>query len=157
MELKEALKKMNPLDENQWNADGTAKMVAVRAIAGNNAISRDDVAKIAPDFSKDNPFINEEIVQENTQALAELMAETKDELEAAKVRLQVAQAEHAVLTKKLDHFMEEDAKLNPAPSASVTIQQYLARQRQDLVERGEQRKRIAAAGINLEELAKLTK
>ena len=157
MELKEALKKMNALDDNQWNADGTAKLAAVRAIAGNNAITREDVARIAPDFSKDNPFIREEVLQENTAVLAELIETTKKELEDARVQLAVAQAAHTTLSAKLDHFQEEDAKLNPAPTTTMVIQSYLARQREELKEKGEQMRRIKESGVDLAAIAKLVK
>jgi len=157
MELKEALKKMNPLDDAQWNTDGTAKLAAVRVIAGNNAITRDDVARIAPEFSKDNPFIPEQVREENTQALAELINQTKKDLDDSRVRLQIAQRECDEISHKLDHFIEEDAKINPAPTSAQTIQGYLKRQRQDLIEKGEQKKRIRESGVDLEAIARLIK
>lgn len=158
METRQALQKMNAMDDAQWNTDGTAKLAAVRAIAGNNAITRDEIAAIAPDFTRDNPFIAEDTTrQDNTKALAELVAETRKALEGARVKLTMAQNEHDLLTKKLDHFMEEDARNNPQPSSVQTIQGYLARQRQDLREKAERIKRIQDSGVDLAAIAKLVK
>jgi hypothetical protein len=157
MELREALAKMNPLDDAQWNTDGTAKLAAVRVIVGNQAITRDDIAKIAPEFSKNNPFIPEQVREENTQALGELIEEAKKNLDDARVRLAIAQRECEDYTRKLDHFLTENAKINPAPSSAQTIQGYLKRQRQDLIEKGERMKRIKESGVDLQALAGLMK
>ncbi|MAS67374.1 MAG: hypothetical protein CMK82_11340 [Pseudomonadales bacterium] len=51
--IKEALQKLDPTNENHWTADGSARLETVKFNNGGEAISREEIDKVAPGFTKD--------------------------------------------------------------------------------------------------------
>ena len=53
----EALSKLDVANGNHWTGDGLPRIETVRMLASNPGISRDDITKEAPDFSRQNAVI----------------------------------------------------------------------------------------------------
>lgn len=130
-----ALKGLDPTNADHWTTDGMPRLDVIKSIAG-VALTRADIAKVAPNFTRGNPVLDEPEVQneveaetqtaDDTQATqkvpapnateggekqvdnsadekveAELIA-AQEQMNAAKKRLDKAQAEMDVVIRKQD-------------------------------------------------------
>lgn len=55
----DALKKLDPKNDNQWTQDGLPKLDALKFILG-ESVSREQLAEVAPDFTRENTKLAEE-------------------------------------------------------------------------------------------------
>ena len=53
-----ALQKLDLQNNEHWTADGLPRIDTVRMFAGNPGLSREDITKAAPDFSRQSPVLN---------------------------------------------------------------------------------------------------
>lgn len=53
-QILDALAKLDPANEAQWNVDGTPKLEAVRWLGGDQAITRGQIISASPDFNRSN-------------------------------------------------------------------------------------------------------
>lgn len=58
MDIKEALSKLDTLDNDQWTADGAPKIETVKELLG-RAVTRQEIVDAAPKFSRENPLFDE--------------------------------------------------------------------------------------------------
>lgn len=87
MDIKEALSKLDTLDNDQWTADGAPKIDAVKDLLG-RAVTRQEIVDAAPAFSRENPMVDEtpdepEVVEteaEDTSAIEAFAEEEPMEL-----------------------------------------------------------------------------
>lgn len=53
MEIAEALKKLDPSDDSQWNADGLPGLDIMKTLTGRPKLSRREITEAIPEFTKD--------------------------------------------------------------------------------------------------------
>lgn len=53
----EALKKLDPVNDNHWTADGLPRLDTVKMLAGDQTLTRDSVTSIVPEFSRSNTAV----------------------------------------------------------------------------------------------------
>lgn len=83
----QALREFDPLDDDQWTADGAPKMEVVHRLAEDDKITRKDVVEAAPDFNRetaadpDNLLMNkEETDAQEGETPSEASSETPSEV-----------------------------------------------------------------------------
>lgn len=62
----EALKKLDPTNDNQWTQDGLPKLEALKFMMGGENATREQVNEAAPGFTRDNPIIGDGSNGDNT-------------------------------------------------------------------------------------------
>lgn len=81
-----ALSQLDPLDDDQWTTDGSAKVEIVSALVG-EAVKRQDIVNAAPDFNREKaskgddpeePNDNGQIVEEKAKVVADEAQEDDD-------------------------------------------------------------------------------
>jgi hypothetical protein len=55
--IQAALAKLDPANPDHWTNDGAPRMGAVEELVGTKSVTRADVAKAAPNFSRENPVL----------------------------------------------------------------------------------------------------
>jgi hypothetical protein len=70
--IREALSKLDILNDNHWTADGLPRLEPVRMLVGNQSLSREEVTKAAPGFSRQTPKLDDAVQNDvaATQAAA---------------------------------------------------------------------------------------
>ena len=108
MKMKEALASMDALDDDQWTTDGAPKIDTVSELVGEK-ITRQDIVDAAPEFSKSNMVIPDDVDEEAEAAkLAEPEAEKLAEVEAQEKK----DAEEAEATKLAEEAEVEDEEVD---------------------------------------------
>ena len=64
----EALVKLDILNDNHWTNDGLPRLEPLRMLVGNQGLSREDVTKAAPGFSRQTPKLGDAAEQANAAA-----------------------------------------------------------------------------------------
>jgi hypothetical protein len=60
MDIREALSKLDTLDDDQWTGDGAPKIDAVKELLG-HPVTRQEIVNAAPKFNRENPIVEDEI------------------------------------------------------------------------------------------------
>lgn len=175
----EAIKKMDPDNDNHWTIDGLAKLDTIKFLAG-QPVTRDELDRIAPGFNRESlrAFRNgvpnvpvaesppppaepegtdtgPEIRTSEIEALAKEIAEQDEAI----LQLQRIQDETGAKLKiafeKRDVLQLRHDKLLPPETQMDVIQKYLSRQVELSEQRGAAVRQVKESGIDLKVLNKL--
>lgn len=177
--LIEALKKLDPSNDNHWTATGEARLDTIKLLCSNQSITRDIISKVAPSFSRStasnyNDWSNDSVkeviepVKEEFVEAAPFPISNQKEIEVKKI------SELSDLEKKLEGLLRSRAEIDKAINAlnaiadplrrkldlekrkqseAQAIQDYLEAQRKELEKRRQRIQAIKESGINLKALA----
>lgn len=127
--IQAGLMKLDVKNDNHWTAEGQPKVEAVRFLAGDQSLSREDITKAAPDFSRTNPSLepvekqgitatpivkdvvngeNGDASADTIQGLVNSLAQTQQEGEEPSLATQLARARRRLESAKEDKA-ESDA------------------------------------------------
>jgi hypothetical protein len=161
-----ALAKLDRTNDNHWTQDHKPRIEAVRFLAGDQSVTREDIEAASPGFSRLPPQNSQEKVDASAatvqpsfdadaQTEQDAQVSTDDEITTAKKRLAVARdrkaeadQEFAAATLAVDKLIEAGAE--PPETISRQIQAYQARQREILEERAT--KLQALKGVPLKDI-----
>lgn len=115
--IKQALTQLDPVQDGHWTSDGAPRMDVVEKLVGTKGITRSDVNKAGPTFTRDHPHLESPVSEQEPEAEAPQVAgpeqdvapasepqtdagepsEPMDELEVAlaKAKKELAEAEEA--------------------------------------------------------------
>lgn len=98
MNIIEALKDLDPLNDDHWTADGAPRIEVVASSVGDFKVKRKDIIDAAPNFDRTHPFESEEVPepssdeQESEEPSLEIKEDEKDILE--ELVTEIEQEEH---------------------------------------------------------------
>lgn len=160
-----ALQQLDPQNDNHWTEDGLPRIETVRFLAKDSKLTRDDITKAAPDFSRTVPVIESEgdgngaapetgghggphpdAQAEAVQGLEAELAEAQAALDACSARIAEAQKEQATRRAQVDRLLEALHQARPSDSLAQNIQSYLTRQQETLQKRAEAKAKLASVG-----------
>lgn len=137
MDIIEALKKLDPADDNHWTAEGLSRLDTVRMIAEDPAITRDAIEAAAPGFTRttaaDYDFAaaaaalagDKSKGNANPNPFAPAAATPQSEAENATVETQT-EAETAPQTVEKDEVADLEAALTEAEQHTAKVKAELA-------------------------------
>lgn len=79
--IQEALKQLDPANDDHWTADGLPRMDAVEKLVGSSDITREDVTNAAPDFTRDTAR-DLEVVEPSEEEVTDVEAHPENQEEA---------------------------------------------------------------------------
>ena len=158
----EALKQLDANNDDHWTTDGHPRLDAVKELMGGTAVSREEVTKAAPAFSRSNlelPNTEPQRADGTTQPAGTAPEEAADEeltVELGKAIEAARKAQERVndlqnrIGRKAQKAAEPSSKENP-------IRQYLERQQAALAERKSVLDALNESGLKLGEIQKTLK
>ena len=144
-----ALALLDPKDDNSWTNDGLPAVAKVQELASLDKVTRADIQRVAPKFTRENPVIENpvepasdepaEVSYEEQLRAAEAEVEAlNDKLnEATKLR-DDSQIAFEKAAKAYDVALNNLAKLRGSPQNFVTENQRYLQKQQELRMSGEQ-------------------
>ena len=182
VDLLSVLKSLDPFDETVWTDDGLPALDAVKALAGNPELTREDINKVAlgllrdnvatytapPKASKKQKEVVEEIVPQAPLATAVTPADDQDalqvELQAAHEELQVLLAQkQAIEAQILDldsrHKALERQVVHKSDSEenALVIAEYVASAQRERDLKAEKIKQLEESGLSMKEILDIIK
>ena len=82
-ELKEALSKLNPENDDHWTTDGLPRLDLLKALLNGRAVTRADINACVKGFSRKNNSVEAPSVVQPTNLVEEVLNEDKEEEEEA--------------------------------------------------------------------------
>ena len=147
LSIAQILETFDPDDDGQWTSAGLPLLGAVRAIAGNPAITQRMLSDAKPGF-------NREVAKSGIVPIEETVAKLREEIKAAE---EIANAAAMALQKlRLEYLKLEDQriinqkKVNPAEE----IQKMLEASKKSKLERAARATELQKAGLNREAVAR---
>lgn len=163
-QLIEALKTLDPENDDHWTADGAPMLGAVTAALGSKA-DRKSIAAVAPGFSRGNPVIGEPAVEdgddtENTDSApdpGEDMGVDKMQARLESIEQEIAKlsSERDKLTKAVDKLTPRETPAEEARRKTLERQRFQKSQAEQRAKRNAQvanlNKTLASAGLEVTE------
>ena len=160
-----ALKQLDPQNDNHWTDDGLPRVDTVKFFAKDQTLTRDDITKAAPDFSRTVPLVDQPqgagdgseegdhgASGSNDQAVTGLegleaeLAEAQKGLDAAIARRNEAEKEHAARRAEVDRCLEALDAARPSYPLQGEISGYLKAQQKRLADEAEKQKKFQSIG-----------
>ena len=175
----EALAKLDVANDNHWTGDGLPRIDTVRMLVANPGLGRDDITKVAPDFSRQNPVVpgTETVVVEQpvveqpvvaqpvvAQPVADenAQAELKEQIEAAMKVVDAAMGDVDSAQKALreaQNKLDDLITLRESSAGTETnmdaIQSYLKSQQGILVDRARRTRALRDSGVTIADIQAL--
>lgn len=184
--LIEALKKLDPSNDNHWTATGEARLDTVKLFCSDQGVTRESILQVAPSFSRANAqgytgwkdytppaqnfapnegqlstSQNSENKESEVNLEEELGFNNLEALEAqlAQLHKDKADLEHAInaLNKLADPLRRKQDLETAKQSNAQVIQDYLNSQKAVLENRGKIITAVKDSGLSLKELSKALK
>ena len=154
----EALKQLDANNDDHWTTDGHPRLDAVKELMGGTAVSREEVTKAAPAFSRSNlelPNTEPQRADGTPRPETEATEEVTDEelgkaIEAARKAQERVNDLQNRIGRKAQKAADPGSKENP-------IRQYLERQQAALAERKSVLDALNESGLKLGEIQKTLK
>ena len=174
----EALSKLDVANDNHWTGDGLPRIETVRMLASNPGISRDDITKEAPDFSRQNAVIptsaptvikaveptvmqnvaTEDVVVEQVEKpedLDEQIAVLREKLDEANQYLNKATEYRAQVQNELDDLINLRESSAGGQCTMTAIQSYLKSQQGILNDRARRTRALQESGVTIADIQAL--
>ena len=166
----EALAKLDVANDNHWTGDGLPRIDTVRMLVANPGLGRDDITKVAPDFSRQNPVvpgtetvvIQAASVVEQPVADENAQAELKEQIEAAMKGVDAAMGDVDSAQKALreaQNKLDDLITLRESSANTETnmdaIQSYLKSQQGILVDRARRTRALRDSGVTIADIQAL--
>ena len=175
----EALSKLDVANDNHWTGDGLPRIDTVRMLASNPGISRDDITKEAPDFSRQNatiptsaptvikavepavalpPNVPAEDVVEQVQKpedLDEQIAVLREKLDEANQYLDKATEYRTKVQNELDDLINLKESSASGQCTMTAIQSYLKSQQGILNDRARRTRALQESGVTIADIQAL--
>lgn len=176
----EALSKLDVANDNHWTGDGLPRIDTVRMLASNPGISRDDITKEAPDFSRQNAVIptsaptvikavepavaapqnvatKEVVVKqvEKPEDIDEQIAVLREKLEEANQYLSKATEYRAKVQNELDDLINLKESSTGGQCTMTAIQCYLKSQQGILNDRARRTRALQESGVTIADIQAL--
>lgn len=123
-QIVEALGQMDPLDDDQWTADGAPKVEVVGKLAGDFGIKRQDIVSAAPAFNRENPVT--EIEQDPPEEETETETETSSEEEETETETSSEQETPSEEEDPPEEEASADADLPDVTEREMTEAEFVA-------------------------------
>ena len=171
----EALAKLDVANDNHWTGDGLPRIDTVKMLVGNPGLGRDDITKVAPDFSRQNPVVpgTETVVIQAASVVAQpvvaqpvadenAQAELKEQIEAAMKVVDAAMGDVDSAQKALreaQNKLDDLITLRESSAGTETnmdaIQSYLKSQQGILVDRARRTRALRDSGVTISDIQAL--
>ena len=171
----EALAKLDVANDNHWTGDGLPRIDTVRMLVANPGLGRDDITKVAPDFSRQNPVVpgTETVVIQDAPVVAQpvveqpvadenAQAELKEQIEAAMKVVDAAMGDVDSAQKALreaQNKLDDLITLRESSAGTETnmdaIQSYLKSQQGILVDRARRTRALRDSGVTIADIQAL--
>lgn len=173
-----ALDELKIDNDNHWTAEGLPRLETVRFLAGDQSISRDDITKAAPEFSRQNLVngqtlnaVEKQEPQSSKQAplqealldpakltadkLGEAIAKEQEKLTTIKNYLEQARIAYDQQQKVVDDLINAQHSSEANQNPAYTIQSYLQSELKKAEMEAEKRAMLKESSITLDALKEL--
>ena len=124
MKLLEALRLLNPEEDDHWTSDGAPRMSFIHALMESDEVTRKDVIDLAPDLDRESMKTPENLLMNRGENLEGRLQEAQESLK--KKEEEVARLRREVKERQLEIKAQE-----PVVSEADEIQSFLASERKE--------------------------